>query len=263
MNANNYLKTSTNRFSDRVKYYLKYRPKYPVEIRRFLAKKISLTPSKTIADIGCGTGFFAELFLKTGNPVFGVEPNVDMLRAGISYCSEYSQFIPIHATAEETTLRNESVDVVTAATAFHWFDVDEFKNECRRILRKNGHIVIAANKRKNGVSAFMGAYEKMISDLEGDYKEVRNGVLDQKRLDDFFGTSNYGTAVFTYVQTFSSFEALLGRLLSGSYTPLPGQDGYNLMVLNLQELYDHYAINGEVSFYYDSCLWFSQISNMR
>jgi SAM-dependent methyltransferase len=64
-----------NRFSNRVADYLRYRPHYPDGVLDFLRSQSHLSPEHTVADIGSGTGFLAELFLKNGNQVFGVEPN--------------------------------------------------------------------------------------------------------------------------------------------------------------------------------------------
>ena len=32
------------------------------------------------------------------------------------------------------TMPDHSIDIVTAAQAFHWFDIEKFREECRRIL---------------------------------------------------------------------------------------------------------------------------------
>ena len=47
----------------------------------------------------------------------------------------YPRFQSIKATAENTTLKENSVDLVTVAQAFHWFDKEAFKIECQRIFK--------------------------------------------------------------------------------------------------------------------------------
>ena len=66
------------RFSNRVADYIRYRPKYPAATLDLLRSKCGLHPGQVIADIGSGTGFLSELFLKNGNSVIGVEPNAEM-----------------------------------------------------------------------------------------------------------------------------------------------------------------------------------------
>jgi hypothetical protein len=72
----------TERFSSRVENYVKYRPGYPDAILDTLRAECGLTGDAVIADIGSGTGILAEMFLKNGNPVYGVEPNREMREAG-------------------------------------------------------------------------------------------------------------------------------------------------------------------------------------
>src|ERR1700749_2961905 len=72
------MSNSTTRFSDRVEDYVKYRPHYPEVILSYLSSTYGFDPSWDIADIGSGTGISTELFLRNGNRVYDVEPNVDM-----------------------------------------------------------------------------------------------------------------------------------------------------------------------------------------
>src|SRR5256886_13365351 len=70
------------RFSNRVADYIRYRPGYPSAVLDLLRAECGLRPGQVIADVGSGTGFLSELFLKNGNRVFAVEPNEAMRLAG-------------------------------------------------------------------------------------------------------------------------------------------------------------------------------------
>ena len=104
-------KKPTERFSNRVENYVKYRPGYPAEIIDFLHRNCGLDARAIVADIGSGTGILAELFLRNGNQVLGVEPNPEMRVAGESFLARYRNFISVAATAEATTLADHSVDL--------------------------------------------------------------------------------------------------------------------------------------------------------
>ena len=71
----------TQCLASRVTNYVKYRPSYPTAIIDLVAAECGLTPDSIVADIGSGTGLLAELFLKAGNHVLGIEPTL-MREAG-------------------------------------------------------------------------------------------------------------------------------------------------------------------------------------
>src|SRR5213595_654680 len=128
----------TKRFSNRVENYIKYRPGYPDAVIDLLTEECRLTQQSIIADIGSGTGILSELFLKNGNSVFAIEPNAAMRRTAEDLLRKHPKFTSIDAAAEATTLDIASVDFVTAAQAFHWFDRKNARKEFARILKPEG-----------------------------------------------------------------------------------------------------------------------------
>ena len=68
----------TERFTDRVEHYAKYRPSYPPEAIRY-AVRCGMDTSAVVADIGSGTGILSELLLDHVHRLYGIEPN-DALR---------------------------------------------------------------------------------------------------------------------------------------------------------------------------------------
>jgi len=72
---------STTRFSDRVENYVRYRPSYPAEVLDLLARECGWHAGSIVADIGSGTGISSRLFVEAGNPVYGIEPNLEMRQA--------------------------------------------------------------------------------------------------------------------------------------------------------------------------------------
>src|SRR5437868_4581721 len=129
----------TQRFSQRVSFYIRSRPHYPRAALEFLQHNLALRPEHVIADAGSGTGISSELFLENGNVVIGVEPNREMREAGDELLKpRFEKFRGVHGTAEATTLPDASVDFVVAGQAFHWFDPERAREEFRRILRPGG-----------------------------------------------------------------------------------------------------------------------------
>src|SRR6266704_3952779 len=177
----------TQRFSNRVENYLRYRPRYPAEILDALKAECGLQVTSLIADVGSGTGFLAEMFLSNGNQVFGIEPNREMREAGEQLLGSYSKFTSVAATAEATTLPEASVDFVTAGQAFHWFDRGRCREEFGRILRPGGWVVLVWNDRRTATTPFLTAYEHLLLTYSADYQQVNHKRVDATVLREFFG----------------------------------------------------------------------------
>jgi ubiquinone/menaquinone biosynthesis C-methylase UbiE len=252
------MKSPTERFSDRVENYVKYRPNYPSEIRGFLVETFGLSSIWTIADIGSGTGILSKLFLDNDNVVYAVEPNREMRRAAEHLLAAYPNFKSIQGQAEQTTLDDRSVDCITVGQAFHWFDQAKAKSEFTRILRPNGWVVLIWNDRKTDSSPFLESYEKLLETHATEYKAVKHRNVSAEKLHNFFEPAQIRSATFSNVQAFD-FEGLLGRMLSSSYVPNAGQPGHQEMLSALQELFHAHQVEGKVYLEYVTSLHYGQL----
>lgn len=248
----------TTRFSDRVDLYIKYRPGYPAEILPLLHQAIGLMPSSVIADVGSGTGILAKMFLQHGNQVFGIEPNAEMRAAGESLLQAYDNFISVNGSAEQTPLPDTSVDFVTAAQAFHWFDVPPTRREFQRILRPNGFVVLLWNDRRTDTTAFLQGYEQLLQEFSLDYQQVNHRNVSDEILRQFFGAGGYQETSLFNCQLFD-YEGLEGRLLSSSYAPMQGHPKHEPMLQRLREIFDTHQVNGQISFDYDTRIYYGQM----
>ncbi len=242
----NFMSDNTKRFSNRVDNYVKYRPSYPAEIIAFLENEMQFNKNFVVADIGSGTGILSKIFLDNGNAVYGVEPNEAMRKKAEEILQDFSLFKSINATAEQTTLQNSSIDVITAAQAFHWFDAVKTKTEFKRILKPNGYCVLIWNER-SVASAFEKAYEQLLFDYAIDYKKVNHKNIDEKKIAAFFSPHSFIQRSFINKQVFD-FEGLKGRLLSSSYSPAENHPEHNAMIEALMNIYSLYNQNNTVQF---------------
>lgn len=248
-------KDPLKRFSDRVENYLRYRPRYPAEVISFLARHCGLQPASVIADVGSGTGFLAELFLKNGNAVFGIEPNLEMRVAGEEYLKNYPLFTSVAGTAESTTLPDGACEFVTAGQSFHWFDIPGARIEFQRILKPGGQALLLWNDRRTG-TAFLRDYENLLQEYGTDYQKVDHRNIGADALREFFGTGDSLFHTFDHEQQ-TGLEALKGRLLSSSYIPLQDHPRYASMMDALDRLFRIHAVNGSVNFVYRTLLYAS------
>ena len=244
------------RFSTRVADYIRYRPSYPSELLDLLRSECALRSGHVIADIGSGTGFLSELFLKNGNRVYGVEPNREMRQAGEEYLASYDGFSSIEGSAEVTTLGDSSIDFVTAGQSFHWFEPDVARREFIRILKPNGWMVIAWNDRRMEEAPFTRAYELILERFGLDYKSVKDSYPEAERIRGFLPT--FSQRDLANDQTLD-WDSLCGRLRSSSFTPPEGHPNYAPMIEELRKIFDVYQKNGQVRMDYFTRVYYGQM----
>lgn len=247
----------TKRFSTRVENYIKYRPSYPPEIIALLESECGLTPDTLIADVGFGTGLLTELFLRRGNSVVGIEPNADMRAAGERLLANYPNFKSTEATAEATTLPDNSVDMIVAGQAFHWFDRAKARPEFQRILKPNGWVILIWNGFHVEFSPLNSGYQQIVLRYGTDYKEVAREVSGVD-VEPFFAPNLCKCAKFKFRQVFD-FEGFKGRLLSSSYAPDETDPRFGEMLDELRRLFAANQQNGKVEFDYQTEVYYGKL----
>ena len=248
-----------NRFSNRVADYLRYRPHYPEGVLDFLRSRSHLSAEHVIADIGSGTGFLSELFLKNGNPVFGVEPNQEMREAGEEYLAAYPRFTSINGSAEATTLPDSCADLVTVGQAFHWFRPEPTRGEFARILRPDGWVAIVWNDRTLSRTGFAVSYEELLVRFGTDYSRVRDSYPQNKDIREFFGHEQFLTCELPNFQRFD-LESLRGRLRSSSYVPTEGDPSFAPMMAALDALFAVHQQDGRVLMEFSTWVHLGQLT---
>lgn len=247
---------STQRFSDRVGDYVKYRPAYPAVILSYLRETISFDPSWVVADIGSGTGISTELFLRHGNRVIAVEPNEAMRSKAEELLGGYSGFSSINGTAEATGVSDSSVGLIVAGQAFHWFDPVRTRVEFARIARAGGYVALIWNERLV-LTDFEKEYEDLVLRAGGDYKTINHKNTGDLQIGQFFHPETFVLKIFDNEQIFD-LDGLRGRLLSSSYIPKEGA-GYESMLRDLPVLFDRYQSGGKVRVGYETKLYLGKI----
>lgn len=250
---------SKQRFSSRVADYVHYRPGYPIGIRDLLRAECGLKSGHTIADIGSGTGFLSELFLKNGNRVFGVEPNEEMRKAGEEYLASYDGFTSINGSAEATTLANAEVDFAMTGQAFHWFDRNAARREFIRILKPNGLVVIVWNERLMDTTPFLRDYESLLRQFGTDYASVKESYPHKEQMLEFFGPKACPGYELPNFQEFD-FDGVAGRLRSSSFIPTPDAPNFAPMMAELQRIFDVNNQEGRVRLEYSTHIYFGRLS---
>lgn len=253
------LQDSAARFSDRADDYVKYRPHYSAEVVRALVKACGLRPEHLVADVGCGPGLLAKVFLDNGNRVTGVEPNPEMRAAGEQYLVGYPGFSMLAGSAEATSLPAASVDFVVAGQAFHWFQPRETRSEFVRVLTPNGWVVLVWHDRDTQSNVFLREYDLFIRRYAVDYEQVTHKyVASYDALQQFFAPDPM-QVIHQHSRQRFDFDGLRGRLLSSSYIPKSGPR-YEAMEQALPQFFAQQAKDGHVVLDYDTKIYFGHLT---
>ena len=124
--------------------YERARPEYPPAAVAWLAERLDLRPGRTVVDVAAGTGKLTRALVGTGARVVAVEPLAEMRRVLQEAVTEVEA---LEGTAEALPLEASSVDAVTVAAAFHWFDVPDALEEFARVLKRGGALGLVWNVR--------------------------------------------------------------------------------------------------------------------
>jgi len=246
----------TERFTTRAEAYARHRPSYPAPAIELLAARCGLVPGAVVADLGSGTGILTQLLLARGAEVYAVEPNAGMRAAAAVQLQGAPRLHSVAGSAEATTLAPESVDLLTAGQAFHWFDPAGARSEAQRILRRGAWAALLWNERPREVSPFLADYEALLTRHAPEYTRITASRADETRMRAFLGP---GMELATFPnQQILDFEGLEGRLMSSSYAPEHGDPQYARVMALLREVFERHAHDGHIVMPYQTLVYFAQ-----
>lgn len=234
---------NTRKFNGRADAYVQGRPGYAKALLDYLHRRLNLSSKSVFADIGSGTGKLAAQLLEQGYTVFAVEPNDEMRQSAERLLSAYPGFVSVAGTDAHTGLKEACVDYVAAAQAFHWFDAEAFKRECRRILRPSGRVILVYNSRDISSDVVM-EIEKLCRSFCPEFKGFSGGMNgDPSRVERFFDGA-YDTVSFENDLIYTR-DGFMQRMLSASYALKPDDERYDAFISSVQALFSAHSPDGE------------------
>lgn len=247
------------RFTDRAKDYALYRPRYPKELVSHLKRVCSLHYGSEVADVGSGTGIFADQLACAEPIVYAIEPNAEMRAEAEANYGGLDGFESLNGTAENIPLPDSSVDLVTAAQAFHWFDVEKCRTEFRRVLKPQGWVALIWNVRDVGKTPFQTGFEDLLRRWVPEYKGADHHITNEAGIRRFFEPDKVEQVTFSNPQ-FLFWEELYGRVRSSSYFPAPDHPNHDKAVEELAALFDANRQGGRVDFDYSAVMFLGRVN---
>ena len=220
-------------FSKQAKEYAKFRPTYPPEIFEFLART---APVRRLAwDCATGSGQAAQGLSAHFDHVVATDASGEQIlhaekNPGVTYQV---------ASAEDSGLPAHEFDLVAAATAAHWFDLDRFYAEAKRVLKPGGILAIWSYGASEDVSqpAIAEVLKRYSKEIVGPYfapelHKLWNGYSNLK-----FPFEEIETPEF-FIRVEWNLEQVMGYLLSWSatqsYVEAQGSDPRELIRADLE-----------------------------
>jgi ubiquinone/menaquinone biosynthesis C-methylase UbiE len=163
-------------FTDLAGDYARYRPGYSPSVATAILALIGRPLAEIdAADVGAGTGIWTMMLAARGlHSMTAVEPNEEMRRQGV-LASHGINISWCKGTGEATGLADESVDLVSMASSFHWVDFDKGCAEFQRVLRRGGRFVALWNPRLIEVNPLLVEIEGETTRLKPDIRRVSSG----------------------------------------------------------------------------------------
>lgn len=191
--------------------YESARPGYPDDAVTWLTEQLRIGPDSLVVDLAAGTGKLTRLLLDSRATVVAVEP-IEVMRAWIAPTSPGS--LPVGGEAEALPIRSGSMDAVTIAQGFHWFDTAATHAELARVIRPGGGLGLVWNARDrtiNWIDAIWSIMDRVEKNAPWRDHETWRG--SERKLPGF---SPFRSARFVHIHTMTP-DLLIGRLASMSH----------------------------------------------
>jgi SAM-dependent methyltransferase len=236
-------------FSTRVVDYLRSRPDYPRALFDELAVSCRLAEGSMVADVGGGTGLLTKGLLQKGYRVIVVEPNSEMRQAADRLLGGNQNYSSVAGSAEAMPLKSASTDLITAAQAFHWFDVPRTRTEFLRVLTPQGQVALIWNDRVPDDPLNLALDE--ISTEFGGAKRAAQVAHEKERSDvpRFFGAAQRVQFVWPNSQ-FLDEGGLMALVFSRSYIPGRTSSDAPKVASRISDLFKRFMANGTIEITY-------------
>ena len=123
-------------FSGHSKLYATFRPTYPAELYQFIFEHVK--EFSTAWDCATGNGQVAQHLSHRFIKVYATDISPQQLDHAI----KADNIIYSVQSAENTNFHNQSFDLITVGQALHWFDLEKFYTEVRRVAKPDSLLAV-------------------------------------------------------------------------------------------------------------------------
>lgn len=161
-------------FSKQASDYTRYRPHYPALMFEYLAE-LAIDHQRAW---DCATG--------SGQAALGLANYFEKIIATdasdkqIANATAHDRITYVVAPAEKTEITSGSVDLIVVAQALHWFDLDTFYAEVRRVSQEGGVLAAWSYSLLRISSAVDGVLDQFYTNVVGPFWPPERKLVDDK-----------------------------------------------------------------------------------
>jgi SAM-dependent methyltransferase len=165
--------TFKDHFSKQAADYAKFRPRYPQKLFEYLG---SIAPSRQVAwDCGTGNGQAAVGLASVFDRIVATDASEKQIANAQSHQSVDYRV----ASAENSGIESETLDVIMVAQALHWFDLGRFYGEVRRVLKNNGVLAASAYNLLHVEATIDGVVNRYYYEVVGAFWPPERKLVEQ------------------------------------------------------------------------------------
>ena len=196
-------------FSKQASAYTRYRPHYPAPLFAYLAE---LTIDHQLAwDCATGSGQAARGLTNYFEKIIATDASDKQ----IANATAHERITYKVAAAERTEIASESVDLIVVAQALHWFDLDKFYAEVRRISKSGGVLAALSYSLFRITPAIDRLVDKFYTDELGPFWPAERKFVDDNYQSIIFPFQELSTPSFKMEASWDSSQ-LIGYLKTWS-----------------------------------------------
>ncbi|MEL7220317.1 MAG: class I SAM-dependent methyltransferase [Bacteroidota bacterium] len=159
-------------------------------------------------DVACGTGLSTKALQTIAHKVYGTDIADEMMK----YARENTTASILKSRAEKQPFEDHQFDIITVSSGLHWFEIDDFLQECSRLLKKDGFLLVYNNHflaQLEGIKSFTNwLFESYLKHYpspsrNNQYEWEREKLINQ------FGLAYLGEDKFVNTVPFTKAELIL------------------------------------------------------
>ena len=225
-------------FSKKAQKYARYRWDYAPAAVLCLFDLTGIGAQSSLADIGAGTGILTRHFLGKVKKIYAVEPNEAMRENALMALGDQPDCQLLDSTAESTGLAEHSLDLITVAEAFNWFDPDPTRKEFQRILKSEGWL---ARFRNYGTNQELGEALAQVYPETTDTAILMPGKGVPMSF--YYGCEDFIRQTFPF-SVEESWTEFFGALSSASFAPDEGHSEFGGFERAAKRVFERFSRDG-------------------